>query len=409
MKHFLFSPTLALTVLTGLPCFADVLVFKDGSRITTGHYEIRGQLVVFVKTGGRLFSVPADYLDLEATARLNHRPSDGTQAPTAPEPAPPTSRPGATTLLPQIPAVGSEPISLPEPPVRLDESETAASPLVAPPTPGRTDVLAGDREGIKGTRAEQALELIGVTELLDTLPAEANFQAEQLTTLWRGSSTDDNAFLRRRAERAFAPESIGAVVAESFARRAPEPHLRIGMDFLLSPLWQRMRALEQSSETQEGASEFTAFRTKLSDDPPSGRQLQIATRMDKALGLSRMHVELRMEILGALLEGVRRLAQAELGTTDEDAKRWVARTRTNLTKNAESAAVASVLFDYRSLSDEELSECLEFWESDVGHSLRDAAEESLLDGVRVGAARLRLLLTGALGSDDRIPSASAEP
>jgi hypothetical protein len=41
-------------------------VFKDGRRITVRRYEIRGALVVFTGNDGRLFSLPVDYLDLEA-------------------------------------------------------------------------------------------------------------------------------------------------------------------------------------------------------------------------------------------------------------------------------------------------------------------------------------------------------
>jgi hypothetical protein len=107
-----------------------------------------------------------------------------------------------------------------------------------------------------------------------------------------------------------------------------------------------------------------------------------------------------MEILTALVEGFRQLAPSELEATNDEAEKLIANTRSTFTRNAQDAALSTVLFSYRSLDNEDLSECLEFWESDVGRSLRDSSQDSLLAGVRMGAARLNLLLAGGSSRSD---------
>jgi hypothetical protein len=248
--------------------------------------------------------------------------------------------------------------------------------------------------------AQEALSLIGIVDLLDQIPDEAIFQAEQLTTLWPGADAAERAFFRRSAKLAFSTPSLSPAVADSFRRRTPEPSLRVGVDFLRSPPWRNVWELVQRGQTPEGARELQDFEMSLKDEPPSGRERQLAERFDKSLGLSRIHVELRMEILTALVEGFRQLAPSELEATNDEAEKLIANTRSTFTRNAQDAALSTVLFSYRSLDNEDLSECLEFWESDVGRSLRDSSQDSLLAGVRMGAARLNLLLAGGSSRSD---------
>lgn len=72
-SHRLLGSLLAATGLLALafaapPAGADVLVLKDGSRLTTdGPWEVRNNLVVFHLPDGALSSLRADNVDLEAS------------------------------------------------------------------------------------------------------------------------------------------------------------------------------------------------------------------------------------------------------------------------------------------------------------------------------------------------------
>ena len=64
-------------VLLAVLSTADVIVFKNGSRMEVDSFEIKGRVVI-VATKGSLQSLPVDYVDLEATRRANAR-ANGTR------------------------------------------------------------------------------------------------------------------------------------------------------------------------------------------------------------------------------------------------------------------------------------------------------------------------------------------
>jgi hypothetical protein len=370
MKPFVLLPAVFVWAFTASPSHADTLVLEDGRRIVVRRYEIRGRLVVFTSNDGGLFSLPVDYLDLEATRGTN-RDSTRTNAVPAPE------------------AAGSRHLGTP--------SDAVSPPRSSDAMNQQAKTMPGPADAVSEATVQETLSLVGIVDLLDQIPEEAAFLAEQVANLRPGTDASERAFFRRSAKLAFATPSIGPAVADSFQRRTREPSLRMGIEFLRSLPWRTFRELVRRARTPEGVRELQAFQMSLKDEPASERERQLAERFDEALALSRMHVEFRMEILTALVEGFR-LAPSELEATNE-AGPWIESARSVFIENAREAALLTALFGYRSLDDEDLSECLEFWESDVGRSLRNSTEDSLLAGIRVGAARLNLLLAGSSWSD----------
>jgi hypothetical protein len=92
---------------------ADVVVFVDGTRMTVQHYEVKGNVVVITTQEGKLLSVPRNYINLEATERMN-RPNQISPAPSSTEsPSPaPSPAPPAVAAAPLSPASGDMPPSV---------------------------------------------------------------------------------------------------------------------------------------------------------------------------------------------------------------------------------------------------------------------------------------------------------
>jgi hypothetical protein len=95
---------------------SEVVVFVDGTRMEVKSYEVKGSMVVLTTMEGKLRSVPANYVNLEATARANRRPA---------APAAPPAR------APEKPAPAQAPPAAPAPP----PSPAPAPPAPAPPAP----------------------------------------------------------------------------------------------------------------------------------------------------------------------------------------------------------------------------------------------------------------------------------
>ncbi len=105
---------------------ADVLIFVDGSRMEVKSYEVKGQLVLFSTTDGKLRSVSRSYVNLEVTERVNRVPQEGTisQEPQVPP------EPVIEAVQEPTPAVPAEPLV--EPPVE-EEPEIPAAPAAEEP------------------------------------------------------------------------------------------------------------------------------------------------------------------------------------------------------------------------------------------------------------------------------------
>jgi hypothetical protein len=115
MRMRCFALAVPLLVLAGYVA-ADVVVFVDGTRMSVQQYEVKGNVVVITTEDGKLRSVPRNYINLEATERLN-----GSQQ--------------ATPVVP-VASPSSSPPPAPAPP----EPAAVAAPPAARPAPGAIDM-----------------------------------------------------------------------------------------------------------------------------------------------------------------------------------------------------------------------------------------------------------------------------
>ncbi len=110
-----FVPT--LTVLTTLLFLlggavpADVVIFTDGTRMQVQKYEIKKNVVVITTMDGKLRSIPSNYINLDATERLNP-PRQAQQA----QQATPAKQTPPQPTLPPTPRPAESGTALPEPP-----------------------------------------------------------------------------------------------------------------------------------------------------------------------------------------------------------------------------------------------------------------------------------------------------
>ncbi len=108
MQRFVPAPTVmtVLLLLLAVAVAADVVIFTDGTRMRVQKYEIKNKVVVITTMDGKLRSIPSNYINLDATERLNRRQrpqqpqqaqeaQQATPAKTPPQPTPPSTPPAA--------------------------------------------------------------------------------------------------------------------------------------------------------------------------------------------------------------------------------------------------------------------------------------------------------------------------
>ena len=220
-----FLPILVFVVFVDFSSARDVVVFTDGSRMEVQSYEVERALVVLISIKGKLFSVPASRVNLEATDRVNQRvtqpayesppdpaPVDSTDSPAFPD----VTEPEAHLARPLDPAAGSfetphdiAPTATTAAPAKKTAA-TALLPLATKAHPGSSvDLPLASHESRRGEeRAWQALELFGVTSLVSRLSSEAASIGSQMKHIWPGAEPEAYRDARETLVRAFAAESM---------------------------------------------------------------------------------------------------------------------------------------------------------------------------------------------------------
>jgi hypothetical protein len=156
-----------LTLLLPWEAFADLIVFKDGTRLSVQSYELRGEILVVTMMDGGLRSVPRSLVDLEVTERLN---ATARPQPVAPARAPPPSLP------PSSGGNGGGPSNQPlqphesvmmAPSQDLAPASTGSLPSFSPAAPMAPEVITRDSEGRITLRATRVAEPIVIDGKLD--------------------------------------------------------------------------------------------------------------------------------------------------------------------------------------------------------------------------------------------------
>jgi hypothetical protein len=126
---------LSVVFVLATPAWADVVIFKDGSRSEVRSVEIRGRAVFVITLNGKTYSILRDAVDVEATLEANRREAETTapvEAPEAPEPVEP-----------------QPPVETPVPPPRAEPREQPAAPPPPPPPQRPVPVTEGEPVGYR--------------------------------------------------------------------------------------------------------------------------------------------------------------------------------------------------------------------------------------------------------------------
>ena len=251
------------------------------------------------------------------------------------------------------------------------------------------------------------MELSGVASFVSRLSSEAGSVASQMDQIWPGAEPEVYQAAEEALTRAFAAESMHDVVAASFRRRANGRQLESALAWLESPLWRHMRDLELAASTPEGLRQAQEFAASLDKARPSSARLEFVLRLEAAVGSAETLIDVRAGILKAMLERINLRISPGARWTAEEMEEAIELARSQLAGPVKDATVARMLFSYRSVSDSELRACVAHWESKDGRWLSETARRSLLEGVKVGAARVRILRRSGQGDARRTAKSSA--
>jgi hypothetical protein len=167
--------------------------------------------------------------------------------------------------------------------------------------------------------------------------------------------------------------------ALSIMKNSCDPELaREVLDWLLSPLGQKITALESIQFSAKTFQDLAVFSRQLQSDPPPQNRYSLLRRLDAATGASEKNVEVVLAILVQTATAMQGALSRGEKISVEEMRRQLAFRRPQLEENAKKTTEVSLVYLYQTLTDKELERYVSFSESETGKAYHKLAFEALM-------------------------------
>lgn len=190
---------------------------------------------------------------------------------------------------------------------------------------------------------------------------------------------------------AFGSGRLRAGVGKHLATALSEQEIREVLEWLSSPLGERITRLEEVAPTPES----TAAKQRLEETYESEvkrRRRERFTRLDEAAQVSESVLVLETGTMVGLLEGIRLVAPQLVPMSKDALMARAEEQREARLERARRSVLAGFAYTYRDLSDREIERYIAFAESGAGQKYHAAVNDALEGVLGEGARELGFLL-----------------
>lgn len=142
-----------------------------------------------------------------------------------------------------------------------------------------------------------------------------------------------------------------------------------------------MTALELAANTLEAMEAVQLYGATLESQPPPQPRRALIELLDGTLDASRLALDLQAIILRTLLEGANSLLPEERQPDGTQIDLQIIDMKLQLLGLVREQVEVSMLYTYREVSDEELTEYLAYWRTEDGHWLNGTTSRALLAAI----------------------------
>lgn len=238
-------------------------------------------------------------------------------------------------------------------------------------------------EGIPPARLQKArllLDAYGVRAGVSGFFEELEVELRSMQALVNRPTYD---VIRGSFRAAFDGERVFDVVVAELARNADDELLERWSRWMSVPETERMMAMENADPTasdgDDDAIDKSRYLAQFHANADADYRQKLIVRLDKAVLASEAGLEIASAIAGSLQASRRLVAANPPAELDPE------QLRQKLWPSVYRVTIDSLLFTYRSASDDELVSYLEFWESDDGRQIAELTASALAAGVHYGA------------------------
>jgi hypothetical protein len=295
------------------------------------------------------------------------------------------------------------------PPETLAAPATPAPSASAPPsTPAQPKPVAERPPAAKAgaVSADDVLELSGVKPQLAMAPAKL---AGEFKPRRGRLNADDAATLEQILARNFAADRLFGQIRGEFRKRADARKLVEVAEWLRSPLGQKITALEVAAGLEADAGQkMVAFAPGGRGGPPAAR-VALMERIDWVAGVTDGSLESILAAARAMTMAINRAVPPDERQTTAQIERQIQQLRGQARAKLAQSTVMFMLYEYRSLEDDELQQYADFLAGDAGRWYSATLSKAMNRTVALAAQRTATEVIKAIPPQRWSGGAAASP
>lgn len=239
------------------------------------------------------------------------------------------------------------------------------------------------------SQLDEVLSLYGVESQVSQVPAQIR---ERLKGYNDGRDAETMRILKEVLPRAYGKDDLMASVRETFYREAQGRDLEPSLEWLRSPLGARISRAEAEAARPEALEEMMDFFEEYQGMDSDSPRVRLLSDLDEGAGVTESGVRLVLEMTRSTARGVNHLAPAGQAASAEALEDQISQLKQQIRPLLRESTKLLLYFKFRSLSDDEIRQYLEFLRSSDGQWLQEAVLNSVVQALRDAGDRTGSLI-----------------
>jgi hypothetical protein len=250
--------------------------------------------------------------------------------------------------------------------------------------------ITGYAQTQKDSPVQELYVKSGLKKQLEQLPfiIQAAFeQAGQEDDSVRKLPNNIISTIKASVQEAFAPAILKEALLPELREKLTAQDIKKVLNWLDSPLGKKCTQLEEAASTPEALAEMEKYADRMQNSPPTAQRLNILRKLDSAIKATKSNVEMAINTQVAVALAILTTFPLEQQGSPEDILREVGKNRPNLEAAVREQVLISLLYTYKSLTDNEIQQYIEFATSPIGSKYHSVATAALNKAFLGGSIR----------------------
>lgn len=221
----------------------------------------------------------------------------------------------------------------------------------------------------------------GVQRQVEQIPEVVKVSVEQRLAQDTKMSAEEKVGFKSALVESFDPAAMLKTVKAGISAGLSNDDINIILLWLNSPLGQKITALEEGASSAKAYQDMRDFAMGLQSNPPADKRLAAIEQFDKAAHMTESSVKMKMDMSLAMAEAMSCTMDCN-NFSKEQVVAQLEQARPQFEQGSQQETMISALFTYQTLTDNELEQYIQFYETAVGQKYMTVVTDALSASIK---------------------------